>query len=193
LTFLDKIVRIDKELFVYLNALGNENWDGFWMIVTNQFSWIPLFLLFLILIYKSYGWKKLLILMVIIALLIAFSDQFVNFIKNYFGRFRPNRDSSINEYIRIVKNSAGFSFVSGHATSSVAVTLFIHFTLKNYFKYTLLFFIWPLLFAYSRIYVGVHFPIDIFFGALLGVLIGLIFYRLSLKILLNFEKYYKIF
>ncbi len=187
MTLLDKIIQFDKELFIYLNGLGSEKWDFFWMILTNQFSWIPLFLLFLILIYKSYGWKKLLVFLVIIALLVTFSDQFVNFIKNYFERLRPNRDPSINEMIRIVKNSAGFSFVSGHATSSMAVTLFLYLTLKNHFKYTLLFFTWPLVFAYSRIYVGVHFPMDIFCGTLLGFIIGYLFYGLSLKILQKIE------
>ena len=125
--------------------------------------------------------------MVIIALLVTFSDQFVNFIKNYFERLRPNRDPSINELIRIVKNSADFSFVSGHATSSVAVSLFMYLSLKGHYKNTLLFFIWPLLFAYSRIYVGVHYPIDIICGTLLGFIIGYLFYGLSLRILQKFE------
>ena len=187
MTLLDKIIHFDKALFIYLNGLGNEKWDGFWMIATNQFSWIPLFLFFLLLIYKSYGWKKLLLYLVIIALLVTFSDQFVNFIKNFFERLRPNRDPSVMQVIRIVKNSADFSFVSGHATSSMAVTLFLYLTLKNYYKYALLFFIWPLVFAYSRIYVGVHFPIDIICGALLGTLIGTLFYRLSLKVFQKFE------
>ena len=164
MTLLDEIIQFDKDLFIYLNGLGSEKWDFLWMVLTNQFSWIPLFLLFLILIYKSYGWKKLLVFLVIIALLVAFSDQFVNFIKNYFERLRPNRDPSINEMIRIVKNSADFSFVSGHATTSIAVSLYMYLTLRTNYKYTFLFFIWPLFFAYSRIYVGVHFPLDIFCG-----------------------------
>lgn len=189
MTFFDKITGIDKELFIYLNGLGNEQWDGFWMIITNQFSWIPLFIFFLILIFKAYDWKKLLVLMVIIALMVTFSDQFVNFIKNYFERLRPNRDPSINQIIRVVKNSADFSFVSGHATSSMAVSLFMYLTLKKHFKFTLLFFIWPILFAYSRIYVGVHFPIDIFCGAILGALIGILFYKLSVTTLLKFESF----
>ena len=117
--------------------------------------------------------------MVIIALLVTFSDQFVNFIKNYFERLRPNRDPSINELIRIVKNSADFSFVSGHATSSVAVSLFMYLSLKGHYKNTLLFFIWPLLFAYSRIYVGVHYPLDIICGMTFGAISGFGFYKLQ--------------
>ncbi len=185
MTFLDKIIQLDKDLFVFLNALGNENWDTFWIIITNQLSWIPLYLIFFYLIFKSLGWKKGVALIILTALLVTFSDQLTVFIKNSVGRLRPNRDPSINEYIRILKNNKSFSFVSGHATTSTAVSLFMHLTIKKYYRYTILFFIWPLLFAYSRIYIGVHFPIDVIVGALLGILIGYLFYKLSLKVLLK--------
>ncbi len=187
MTLLDEIIQYDKELLVFLNGLGNENWDTFWMTLTNQFSWIPLYVLFLVLIFKALGWKKGLILMLFTALLITFSDQLTVFIKNYTERLRPNRDPQINDIIRIIKNNKSFSFVSGHATTSTAVSLFMHLTLKKYYKYTIFFFIWPLLFAYSRIYIGVHFPIDVTMGALLGLLIGFVFYRLSVKLLLKID------
>jgi len=183
LNLLENIIQKDKELLIFLNALGNESWDAFWLVVTNQFSWFPLYLIFSYLIFKSYGWKKLVALLIFTGLLITFSDQFVNFIKNFFQRLRPNNDPSINQIIRIVKNSGGYSFVSGHATSSMAVSLFVFLTLKKYYKYILLIFFWPLFFGYSRIYLGVHFPVDILSGFFLGGLIGTVFYKLSLLIL----------
>ncbi len=188
MSFLEKIISFDKDLFVSLNALGNENWDSLWMLITNQLSWIPLYILFLVLIYKSLGWKKCLALLILTAIMVAFSDQLTVFIKNTVGRLRPNRDPSINGFIRILKNNKSFSFVSGHATTSMAVSLFMHLTLKKYFKYTVLFFIWPILFAYSRIYIGVHFPIDITCGAILGALIGYLFYKISLKLLQRIDQ-----
>ena len=100
MSFLETLIAKDKELFIYLNGLGVEYWDQFWMIVTNQFSWIPLFVLLLLLIFKAYGWKKGLMLVLIVALLVTFSDQFVNFIKDYFGRLRPNNEPTINQLIR---------------------------------------------------------------------------------------------
>lgn len=153
------------------------------MVVTNQFSWIPLFAFLLFLVFRAYGWKKGLMLMVVAALLVTFSDQFVNFIKDYFGRLRPNNDPSINEMIRILKRPRSFSFVSGHSTTSFAVTTFMILSFKKYYKYPLLLLVWPILFAYSRIYVGVHFPIDIFMGMLLGILEGYIFYKISVSFL----------
>ncbi len=179
MSVLDNIIQQDKQLFIYLNTLGSETWDDFWMFLTNQFNWTPFFLLLFFLLFKAYGWKKGLLLIVVTALLVTFSDQFVNFIKDYFGRLRPNNDPSINNLIRILKSPHSFSFVSGHSTTSFAVITFMIASLKNHYKYPLFLLIWPILFAYSRIYIGVHFPIDIFIGMLLGISIGYIFYKIS--------------
>ena len=186
--FLDRIIQHDKDLLVFINGMGSENWDSFWLIITNQLSWIPLYLLFFYLIFKSFGWKKGLGLILLTALLVTFSDQFTVFLKNYFERLRPNRDPSINEVIRILKNNSSYSFVSGHATTSTAVTLLMYLTLKKHYKYTFLFFIWPIMFSYSRMYLGVHFPLDVTMGAVLGIMIGYLFYILSIKMLLWIEK-----
>jgi undecaprenyl-diphosphatase len=188
LTLLDKIIQYDKDLLVYLNGLGTENWDGFWLLITNQLSWIPLYLIFLYMIFRSFGWKKGLGLLLLTAVMITFSDQFTVFMKNYFERLRPNRDPSINEIIRILKNNSSFSFVSGHATTSMAVSLFMYLRLHKYYPYTGFFFIWPLLFAYSRMYIGVHFPLDVIAGALIGILIGFSFYKLSSPMLAWIDK-----
>ena len=188
MSLLDKIIRFDKELMIQLNNMGTETWDQFWLIATNQLSWIPLYLLFFYLIFKSFGWKKGLALVLLTAVLVTFSDQFTVFLKDSFGRLRPNRDPSVNTMIRILKNNKSFSFVSGHATTSMAVSLLMHLTLRKSYPYTWLFFIWPLMFAYSRIYIGVHFPMDVICGAILGVVIGLVFYRLSLLTLAYMDR-----
>jgi len=188
LSFLDTIIQKDKELFVYLNSLGSETWDGFWVFLTNQFNWTPFFLLIFFLLFKAYGWKKGLLLIIITALLVTFSDQFVNLIKDYFERLRPNNDPSINNIIRILKTPHSFSFVSGHSTTSFAVITFMIASLKNYYKYPFFLLIWPILFAYSRIYVGVHFPIDIFAGMLLGILEGYVFYKIGMFFLKKFPE-----
>ena len=188
MSLLDKIIRFDKELMIQLNNLGTESWDQFWLLATNQLSWIPLYLIFFYLIFKSMGWKKGLALVLLTALLVTFSDQFTVFLKDSFERLRPNRDPSVSSMIRILKNNSSFSFVSGHATTSMAVSLLMFLTLRKSYPYTWLFFIWPLIFAYSRIYIGVHFPMDVICGAILGAGIGALFYRLSLGMFAYMEK-----
>jgi undecaprenyl-diphosphatase len=183
--FWDKIIQNDKELFIKLNALGTEKWDAFWLIITDKDCWLPLFLLLFFLLIKAFGWKKGLIIILFSAILVTFSDQLVNLIKNTVGRLRPNNDPEIKDIIRVLKRPGSYSFVSGHATTSLAITTFMILLLKNNFKLIRLLLIWPLLFAYSRIYCGVHFPIDIVFGMCLGVTIGFVFYRLCLLFLLK--------
>jgi undecaprenyl-diphosphatase len=182
--FWDELILKDRELLVELNSLGTEKWDSFWLIVTNQFSWIPLFILLFALIFKGFGWKKGIALVLLSAILVAFSDQLVNLIKNTVMRLRPNNDLELKSIIRALKHPRGYSFVSGHSTTSFAVTFFMFLLLKKHFKYIGFLFIWPILFAYSRIYCGVHFPIDIFLGMILGLIIGFVFYQFS-KILLK--------
>ena len=183
MSLLYKIISLDKSLLIYLNNLGSERWDALWLAITHQYNWIPLFALMLFLIFKIYGLKKGLIILVIAAILVAFTDQFVNLIKHTFGRLRPNNDPTVKSLIRVLHQPHSFSFVSGHATNSTANTVLIYLLIKKHFKYAWLFFVWPLVFAYSRIYLGVHFPIDILTGALLGVGLGFGFYKMSLFLL----------
>jgi len=183
MSILDQLIGLDKSALIYLNNLGAPKWDTFWLFITNQYNWIPLFILMLFLIFKVYGLKKGLLILLIAAVLVAFTDQFVNLIKHTFGRLRPNNDPSVKNLIRILYSPHSFSFVSGHATNSMANTIFIYLLLKRHFKYVWLFFIWPLVFAYSRVYLGVHYPIDILTGALLGMCLGYGFYKICLFVL----------
>ncbi len=114
--------------------MGTENWDTFWLGVTDKYTWLPLYIILLVLIFWYYGWKKTLVILFIAALLVAFTDQFVNLIKNTTGRLRPNNDPSLQEFIRILKRSGGYSFVSRDATNSFAVTTFMIASLRKYFK-----------------------------------------------------------
>ncbi|MDP3353316.1 MAG: phosphatase PAP2 family protein [Flavobacteriaceae bacterium] len=181
--FLNFIIQKDHELMIFLNNLGTESWDQFWIAVTNKLTWIPFFILLLYLVFKAFGTKKGFVLLLIVALIITFTDQFTNLVKFTFERLRPCNDLTINEHLRILKQSNSFSFFSGHSSNSFAVTTLLFLLLKKYFKYMGLLFIWPLLFAYSRVYIGVHFPSDIFVGMIFGILTGMIFYKISIRIL----------
>lgn len=165
----ESIIQKDKELLIFLNNLGGEQWDPFWLFITNQLNWIPLFLFVIFLVIKTFGWKRGGFVILALILLVAFSDQFVNLIKNTTERLRPNNNPEINHLIRHFEYSPrGYSFISGHATTSTFFSVFVILLFRKKYKYIYLMLIFPLLFAYSRIYLGVHFPIDITLGALTG-------------------------
>ena len=157
---LEKLQSLDTQLFVYLNGLGSENFDGFWLFITKQVSWIPLFLLLFYLIYKKIGIKQTLYLLLFIAVLITITDQTTNVFKNGFQRLRPCNNPEIKSFIRIVQVRNSYSFFSGHAANTMAVATFLYLNFKKNFKYFALIFLWPLIFAYSRIYLGLHYPLD---------------------------------
>lgn len=175
---MEQIIKLDKRVFVFLNGLGSESFDGFWLLITKQFLWTPFFLVIFYLVFKKVGWKHLLLIFVSIALMITFTDQFTNLIKNSVQRLRPCNDLEIKDMIRIVKSSGSFSFFSAHAGNSMAATMFVFLILRKYYKYAFLLFFFPLIFAYSRIYLGLHFPGDILTGYLFGITAGFGFSKL---------------
>ncbi len=169
---IEHILQLDKEIFIYLNSLGSERYDALWLFITKQFNWIPLFLLFAYLVFKNLGWRHALLVMCLLALLITATDQTTNLIKYSFRRLRPGSNPELIDLIRAVQTRKSFSFLSGHASSSMASAFFLFRVLKPYVKYMGFIFLWPLIFAYSRIYLGLHYPFDIICGYLLGMFFG---------------------
>lgn len=178
---LEKIIALDKELLIYLNGLGSPAFDGLWLFITKQTNWAPIFLLVFYLIYKKVGLKNLGIIILFIAFLILICDQTANLFKYSFERLRPCNDLQIKDIIRVVKQSDTFSFFSGHATNSMATTVFVYLIMRKYYKHIYLLFLFPLIFAYSRIYLGLHFPGDILAGYIFGATFGFLFYKIYQK------------
>ncbi|GGB82311.1 phosphatase PAP2 family protein [Flavobacterium suaedae] len=177
---LDWLLQLDRDVFVFLNGLGSENFDGFWLFITKKFNWIPVFAIILYLTFKRLGWKHAVLLILLIAALITLTDQTTNIFKRGFERLRPSSDPLLADLIRAVQKRRSFSFISGHASNSMAVAYFLYRVLKPYLKYMGFIFIWPLVFAYSRIYLGLHYPGDILMGYVWGILMAsvmLVLYR----------------
>jgi len=154
-------------------------------MITKQAYWSPLFVVIFYLLYKKIGWKNFLLYIVFTAVLILVCDQTANLFKDHFQRLRPCNDEEIKNIIRIVKSSDTFSFFSGHAANSMATTVFAFMILKRYYQHAYWLFLFPLVFAYSRIYLGLHFPTDILTGYIIGGAFGFIFYKLYQKYILK--------
>lgn len=180
---LEELVQLDTELFVYLNGLGTETWDAFWMFYTTKFNWIPFYGFLLVLVYKHINNTKVfLFTLLVIVLMITFTDQITNVFKKVLVmRLRPCHNTEINDIIRLVKSSCGgkYGYFSGHASNSMAVAVFIGSMLRHKYKYLpYILVVWAVVMAYSRIYVGVHYPLDVLSGMLFGSFSGFLFYRL---------------
>ena len=175
---LEKILQWDRDTFVYLNSLGIEKYDTFWSTITDITTWIPLYIFFGFLFFYKSSFREGLLKLVSLVALVFFIIFITDLTKNYVARLRPNNDLEINTLIRILKSPTDYSFFSGHAASSFAITFFVFLTLRRKYWWVIFFFVWPLLFATSRIFVGVHFPVDIIVGVLVGLLSGSLFYWL---------------
>lgn len=180
---LEILKQWDRELFIYLNSLGFERFDSFWIYVTQIESWTPLFILFFLLIFYYYKWKKGATIAFFVLLTFGVTIFFTGFVKDYVARLRPNNVEALGELIRILQKPTNYSFFSGHASSSFAITTFMVLVLRKFTKWIYLAYIWPLIFVMSRIYVGVHYPSDILVGALVGTVFALFFYFLCKKVL----------
>ena len=183
---LKELLDWDRETFIYLNSLGIEQYDAFWSTVTKIPTWIPLFLLFGFLFFKKYTKREALFMILTVLIMVFFVVTLTDLTKEVVARLRPNNDVEINTLIRILRSPTGYSFFSGHASSSFSITTLVFLFLRKHFKWSIVFYIWPLLFVMSRIYVGVHFPVDIIVGALVGMFSAWLFYRLYLQLILPY-------
>ena len=173
----------DRELFIWLNSLGIERFDSFWIFVTQIESWIPLFLFFFVIIFVKYGLKKGFVVIFFTLVTFGVTITFTNLVKEYIARLRPNNVEAMADLIRILQKPTNYSFFSGHASSSFAVTTFDALAIRTYTKWIYITFLWPLIFILSRIYVGVHYPSDLFVGALVGTLLAFLFYWVCKRVL----------
>ncbi len=187
---LDRIKQIDTELLIFLNNLGNKSWDPLWVSITDKLTFLPLFILIIFFLFKKNGTKGLLVILLFISVLILFTDQFTNVVKDFTQRLRPCRLDELQGLLRDIDIRCGkYGFFSAHAANSISVTIFIincvDKSVKKILKPVLI--LWVMIFSYSRIYLGVHYPLDTVFGLSFGIFSGFLFkylynYFISVKV-----------
>jgi len=179
----DPFFQIDLYVFYFFNhTLSNPAFDKFFAIITNVRYWMPVYVLFgLLLIIK--GKKKGRIALILAIAMIAASDQFgYRILKEFFHRPRPF--NTLQDVILPIGPTGTYSFPSNHALNNFAVATFFSLI---YPKYKAPLFIVAILISISRVYLGVHYPSDILGGAAIGTIFGFTFAYLHATIM----KYWK--
>ena len=198
---LEEILRIDTELFLYLNNLVTFSFDGFWSFLSIKEANIAVYLSGILFFLKNKGFRSYKIksldvfyIFSIVLVMILISDQSANIFKDSFQRLRPCHDELIKDSVRLVKEGCGgkHGFFSAHASNSFSLAVFFGLLFKDFSKYPIYFtLIFASLISYSRVYLGVHYPLDIIFGALFGMINGLVIYSIHERILKSFNLFNK--
>jgi len=175
--FLNELKVWDKDLFLFLNGMHSPLWDYTMTLFTLTPTWLLFYGLILGIIVKKHE-KKSLFIIVAIILLIVCSDQFAGILKHTIQRLRPSNEPGLAQLVHVFFSKGGqFGFVSAHAANTFAFATFSSLLFKNS-RYSLFIFPWAMIIAYSRIYLGVHYPGDVLGGAILGICVGTGIYKL---------------
>lgn len=181
---IDTLENFDTQLFLFFNSKHLPLVDVIMFNISKVWVFFPLFFYWIFLLYQKIGLKKVLTLILFIAVLIAVTDQATNRIKHGVKRYRPTHNLAIGSQVHTVNEYRGgqYGFFSGHSSNTFAVAtfLFLIFSSKT-LLFRSVFFIWAAIVAYSRIYLGVHYPSDIFVGMLVGLLLGYIVFLFAKK------------
>lgn len=188
---MEELIAFDEFLFGLINGLWQHPiLDYLLPIWRTKTTWIPLYILLLIVIYKRHG-KRTIFFLIIIGITILVADQISSeLLKKTVERLRPCREPSLSNVRTLVHCGGGYSFTSSHATNHFALVmqLFLLFRLEWSKAYYWGLFLWASLIAYAQVYVGVHYPLDVLVGAILGVVIA--YFIFSIMPIITPKKFY---
>lgn len=161
----------DKDLFLLLNSKHHPYLDFPMYAISTYLFWVlTCAALIIFMIYRNRQWGKWAALFMLLG--VGVNSLVNNVLKVIVMRPRPGNNPLISDFIHQLEDSGtSYSFFSAHSSNSVCLALFTALYFRNkYYSYSV--FIWAIAIAYSRIYVGKHYPLDVFVGLAFGVLTG---------------------
>jgi len=174
--FIDKLIHLDQQIFLVLNGEWRTGFlDAYLPYVREAIIWTPLYLFLFALVWMNFGLRGL--LWIVFALLTAALTDIVSsgLLKQNIMRLRPCRDPQFSQHVYMIVKYCpqSSSFTSSHAANHFGAAMFSYITLRHTVsKWMWLLFVWAGLICYAQVYVGVHYPLDLLAGALVGSIIG---------------------
>jgi undecaprenyl-diphosphatase len=186
---IEELKRLDTALFLFLNSKHNSFFDVVMFWTSDKLFWLPFYFLLLLIIVKEFK-KNAFRVLLAIGFLITICDQTAsNLIKNSIKRLRPSHEPALQNLVHLSTAGRGgaYGFISSHSANAFGLATFLILILpKNYNWLKIILLFWAILIAYSRIYNGVHYPLDVIVAMVFGI--G---YAFFLKILLFKFKVFK--
>lgn len=161
----------DRDLFLYLNSKHNPWFDPIMYAVSTYTAWMLICVSIIVfMIYRDRIWGKRAAVFMLMG--VAMNSITNNIIKILIMRPRPSNEPDLQDIIHQLGDPDNhYSFFSAHSSNSICLALFSTLYFRNKY-YGIVIFAWAMTVAYSRIYVGRHYPLDIICGILFGLLTG---------------------
>jgi len=169
---MNRFLNLDQSVFFLINGNHSPFWDEIMIFFTQAYTWAAFFILFIFFIIKKYKIRKTLIIFFLLIIAIAFSDQLSNVSKEFIQRLRPTHEPAIKDIVHFALKRGGlYGFFSAHASNTMVMAVLSSLIFKNK-TYNYLIFSWIFLIGYTRVYLGMHYPLDVIGGWITGSILG---------------------
>ncbi|MBQ6682316.1 MAG: phosphatase PAP2 family protein [Prevotella sp.] len=179
------LLEIDRQLLLAFNGSGSLFIDSLVLVLTNAYTWIAFCLALAYLVIKNNGkWSQIMLVVAASGLCILLSSLVAEgVVKPYVARLRPSLDPSVCNMLHLAKGytASGYSFFSAHAANTFSIAVFFSLLVRSR-VFTIFIMAWSLLNAWTRLYLGVHYPSDVIVGLAYGAFVGIMVYLIFMKL-----------
>ncbi len=187
---LSYLLQLDEKLFLLINGYHSPSGDVLMDFLSQKLVWLPLYLLLSSLIIYTFRKRSWLILLVITVCITLSDVTGSKLFKPNVKRLRPSHTKKLEKDIHLLIKKDGtpykggtYGYFSSHASTTFCLASFLILLFKRKHKSILLLIIWSISIGYSRIYLGVHYPLDV----ITGFLFGFLYAYLGIKLLKRYN------